>query len=113
MTFKLRSKTEEIVKSGWKSNQTVGTAYAQAKSWERTWLGRVSWRGAGEAAQQTRGYLLQRSRQETPVIRFGWWQQRFRAVVRVEMYVGDEIDIACWCIGHERLRNRASPCFLV
>lgn len=55
MTFKLKSKNEEIAKGGWKSVPTVG-AYAKAMSWERTWLGRVAWRGAGEAAQQTRGY---------------------------------------------------------
>lgn len=52
----------------------------------------MAWENGLEACRKRsrpdEGLLLQ-SRQEILAIRLGWWQQRFRAAVRIETYIGD------------------------
>lgn len=51
VTFQLRNKNEKIDKGGYKSIDRVGTTFVKALSWERTQLGRMAQRDAGQESQ--------------------------------------------------------------
>lgn len=107
--LKQGSKTQERAQSWWKGVPKACIREAQG-------LGKnLAWECDVEGCRRSTAEkgLFQQSRREIRAIRLGWWRQRFGAVVRAETYVGDGTYISRWCFGHERLRNRALPCFLV